>query len=274
MRSATPALPPDSLPNLGTAADAFALTQRRLKELDRLRGIGMVQAETLSVVTSNLSGSPEAQYRAMVGSKGTIQAFERINRAVRQIVVLEFEIRGLFKAPDRDGPKTPKLGMIRFDRENLLDDLYDYDDLDDLDDLFGSRKGVDHINDLNELRIRLDYSRDPVEQLVAEVRDMLGAIAPDDDPFAPPPSKPVRKPMSHAAARDEVAAETLRRFAAMKRPPGMIARPAAAAAKPAPVKAKPVLPRKGFRIPPTSPHNPNTPAAKRKRNRGPPGKRR
>jgi hypothetical protein len=39
--------------------------------------------------------------------------------------------------------------------------------------------------------------------------------------------------------------------------------------KPAVKVAMPALPRKGFRMPPTSAHNPNTPAA-RKRNRGPP----
>jgi hypothetical protein len=39
--------------------------------------------------------------------------------------------------------------------------------------------------------------------------------------------------------------------------------------KPALKAAVPALPRKDFRVPPTSVHNPNTPAA-RKRNRGPP----
>jgi hypothetical protein len=46
------------------------------------------------------------------------------------------------------------------------------------------------------------------------------------------------------------------------RKPGMQVKPAVKVAVPA-------LPRKGSRMPPTSVHNPNTPAA-RKRNRGPP----
>ena len=260
----TKGLPIDNPPNILAAAEAFALTQRRLTELDRLRCIGMEQAETLSVVTRKLAGAPEAQYRALAGGPGTIREFDRLNRAIRQIVVLEFELRGLFKAPDRGGVAKPKLGESRHD---LLRDLHDYSDL------FDDRRDLDDINDLNDLRVRLDYRKDPVDRLIADIRAMLGAEAPEDDPFALP-REPAPAPMSREAAVKERAVENFRRALAARR--AMVAKPAiGAAATPSPAKAVTAaakLPRKGFRIPPTSSHNPNTPSAKhkRRRNRGPP----
>jgi hypothetical protein len=271
MRLATPdKLPTDNPPNISAAAEAFALTERRLAELDRLRSIGMEQAETLSSVTRKLACAPEAQYRAMVGGKGTIREFDRLNRAIRQIVVLEFELRGLFKAPDRGGVAKPKLGESRYD---LLRDLNDYSDL------YNDRRDIDDINDLNDLRVRLDYRKDPVDRLVADIRSILGVDAPKDDPFASAAEAAPRapeprecKPMSREAAVRERAVENFRRALAARR--AMLAK-SAAAAEPSPAKvatASVKLPRKGFRTPPTSPHNPNTPSAKRKRrrNRGPP----
>jgi hypothetical protein len=266
MRLAPPeSLPTDKPPNILAAAEAFALTERRLAELDRLRSIGMEQAETLSSVTRKLAGAPEAQYRAMAGGKGTIREFDRLNRAIRQIVVLEFELRGLFKAPDRGGVAKPKLGESRND---LLRDLNDYGDL------LGDRRDLDDINDLNDLRVRLDYRKDPIDRLVADIRSILGVDAPKDDPFAPPAETTPRAPapMSREAAVRERAVEKFRQALAARR--AMLAKHAAAA-EPSPAKAATAsakLPRKGFRTPPTSPHNPNTPSAKRKRrrNRGPP----
>ncbi len=267
----TPRSPfPNNPPSIFAAADAFVLTERRLAELDRLRSIGMEQAETLITATRDLTGAPEARYRALVGAQGTIREFGRLNRAIRQIVVLEFELRGLFKAPDRGGIAKPKLGENRCD---LLRDLHDYSDR------FDDRRDINDINDLNDLRVRLDYRKDPVDRLIAEIRDMLGVDAPEDDPFAAPREHAPRQPespapMSRDAAVRERVIENFRRALAARR--AMVARTAAETeARPSPAKAAKSaakLPRKGFRIPPTSPHNPNTPSAKRnrRRNRGPP----
>lgn len=255
---------------LGAAPEVLALAERRLAELDRLRSIGMEQAETLSAVTRNLAGAPQAQYQAMVGTNGTIREFDRLNRAIRQIVVLEFEIKGLFKAPDRGGVLKPKLGDRRYD---LMRDLDDYRDL------FDDNREIRDINDLNDLRVRLDYRKDPVDRLIADIRAMLGTFAPDDDPFAPDAERKAREALARRenAVVDRVAARLKgrsgplpRRQSMQVRTPEMLAQPVAgtvAAAKPIPSKTG--LPRNGFRVPPTSPHNANTPRKKR-RNRGPP----
>lgn len=254
-------------PVVAGAAEAYALTERRLAELDRLRAMGMAQAETLTEATRQLKGSPIETYRAMAGGKGTIAQFEKISRAVRQIVVLEFEIKGLFKAPDRDGWSKQRLGLGRF---NDLNDLYDYDDLyDDLDD---DEDLLDDLRDLNPLKVRLDYDRGPLDGLIAEIRATLGAEPPVDDPFAPAAE---RKPGGIDAV--DRASAILREMARpAHRPPGMQVRTPAMLAQPVagttlptrPALAKTTLPRKGFRIPPTSKHNPNTQAVARKR--GPP----
>jgi hypothetical protein len=253
-------------PVLAGAGEAFALTGRRLAELDRLRAMGMAQAETLTEATRQLKDSPIETYRAMAGGKGTIAQFEKISRAVRQIVVLEFEIKGLFKAPDRDGLKKQRLGLGRFDDLNDLNDLYDYDDLDDDEDLW------DDLRDLNPLKIRLDYDRGGLDSLIAEIRATLGAEPPADDPFAPAGE---RRP-SRIDAVDRASAILREMTRPAHRPPGMQVRTPAMLAQPVagtvlstkPALAKATLPRKGFRIPPTGKHNPNTQAVARKR--GPP----
>ena len=56
-----------------------------------------------------------------MGKKGTIQQFDRITRAFRQIVVLEFELRGLFVTPDRDVIRPLRLAWTPKDRFKVED---------------------------------------------------------------------------------------------------------------------------------------------------------
>ena len=158
-------------PNDGT--DLRLLTRSRLKELGRLRDLGFLQVERL---TGEAKAIPQGEvFKALMGPKGGIGDFDKLARAIRQVMVLEFELRGLFNAPDRDAPR--KLRLVKSDRpgfeppklENLLGDL-------DPLDLFN---------------IRTDYSRGPMDQVVAGIRQTLGAEAPEDDPFAPPPERAV-----------------------------------------------------------------------------------
>jgi hypothetical protein len=234
-------------------AEIVRLTLLRLAELDRLREAGMAQAERLTAAAEGLS--PADEYRRMVGPGGTIAQYDKVAKAVRQVVVLEFELRGLFKAPDRDDFFTPRLA-----KENLLGDLYDYDSYNDYNDLFDFEKARRGLGDLNDLRVRLDYSNGPIDALIADIRHTLGIEAPEDGPFAPPAD---RRP-GQSAILERMRAAVSDRPAVKPRKPGMQVKPAVKAAAPA-------LPRKGFRVPPTSAHNPNTPAArKHRRNRGPP----
>jgi hypothetical protein len=245
---------PPAVPIPG-AEDAFGLTRRRLRELDRLRGMAMAQAERVTETALRRDGSPDEQYQRQVGGKGSIQEFDRLQRAIRQIVVLEFELRGLFKAPDREGPKRLKLCGTR------LGDL----DLDGLLDFGDVRRDF---NDLNDLRVRMDYSRDPLHEVVAGIRSALRAFPPLDDPFAPPPAVHRDEPPEDALLR--LTHELNRRLGRQPSQPSMMARTAEAQKEAAPtIRAKPVLPRNGFRVAPTSKHNPKTARASHK-GRGPP----
>lgn len=164
-------------------------------------------------------------------------------RSMRQVIVLEFELLGLFNAPDRDAIRPPRLRKVRLDD---LNDLFEPNDLNDL-------------NDRDYVGTPLDYRTGPIGEVVADIRKTLGVEAPADDPFAPGVERQTYE------ARVSPPGKTASPRPATKRKPGMQVKPAVKA-------AAPVLPRKGFRVKPTSPHNPNTPSGARKgrHNRGPP----
>ena len=247
---ANPSAPP---PPGGDGEDQAAMTLARLAELDRLRNFSFAQAERLMELPRLV---PVEEARRMFGKKGTIQQFDRLTRAFRQIVVLEYELRGLFDGPDRDAirplrlARPPKAPFKAEDLNKLLADLH------------GKQT-------LSSLKTRTDYRTGPIEDVVAGIRKALGAEAPQNDPFAPRKDRPPR-PVQAAPAK----------------PPA-----SAAPAKPGPATVK--LPEKpqvnlavqaaalalqaklgnGFRIPPAKPKtakaNPARPP-KRRRNRGPP----
>jgi hypothetical protein len=148
--------------------DVAALTIQRLAELDRLRDIGLKQAEKLATVYPLLS--PEQQIRRMAGNGGTVAGYERVVRAVRQITVLEFELRGLFHGPNRDAPRKTRLAKPErkiaqpIDLESRLNRI-----------LAGQESVFD---------IRSDYRTGPLDEVVAGIRMTLGTKAPPNDPFA------------------------------------------------------------------------------------------
>ena len=148
------------------------LAKRRIKELDRLRDFGFKQIERFNAAAESV---PRALlFDRMLGSKGQVLEFERLARTIRQIMVLEFEIRGLFQAPDRDAPR--RLRLVKSDRPD-----FEPPDLEDL--LADLREGMrPELDD-----VRPDYRTGPLEDVVAGIRKVLGADPPEDDPFAPPP---------------------------------------------------------------------------------------
>jgi hypothetical protein len=142
------------------------LRAERIAELDRLRKIGLEKAERLAKSQQNLP--PEQGIKLLIGRNGAAEEFIRVTRAIRQLVVLEFELRGIFAAPDRDAP--PKAKILRFARNPADRKRPDLDDFDHLDDW----------------KVRPDYDAGPLDAVVAEVRRILDAHAPEKDPFAPP----------------------------------------------------------------------------------------
>ncbi len=172
--------------------DLFALTRRRLKELDRLRDFAFVQLGRVNEATLAMPG--DQLLLRMFGPKGTMAEYDRFSRAVRQITVLEFELRGLFKAPDRDAPR--KLRLVKSDRPGFVPPLK-------LHDPFAS---LDRLED--PLDIRTDYRNGPMEEVVAGIRETLGAEPPPNDPFAQsakkapePVAAPPRGPEYYMRAR-------------------------------------------------------------------------
>jgi hypothetical protein len=164
-------------PNTATLAErpedralVAALAKRRLKELDRLRDFGFRQIERFNAAAESVP-RPHLLDR-MLGAKGQVMEFERLARAIRQIMVLEFEIRGLFEAPNRD---ACRLRLVKSDRPDF--------DPPDREDLFADLREFER--DLDD--VRPDYRAGPLEDVVAGIRKDLGAEPPEDDPFAPPP---------------------------------------------------------------------------------------
>jgi len=145
--------------------------------------------------------------------------------------VLEFEIRGLFQAPDRDAPR--RLRLVKSDRPDF--------EPPDLEDLLADLR-QDIRPELDD--VRPDYRTGPLEDVVAGIRKVLGAEPPEDDPFAPPP-----KPKTEEAAPPA------------KLPPATVTLPEKPAASPKPVPTQKTLAVKaaaraikatgghGFRVP-------------------------
>jgi hypothetical protein len=166
---------PTAIVEPADAVEIARLTRARLKELDRLRDFGFRQIERFNAAADSV---PQAVlFDRMLGAKGQVMEFERLARTIRQIMVLEFELRGLFKAPDRDAPR--KLRLVKSDRPGF--------EPPDLEKFRFDLEGADGPEDL--LDIRSDYRTGPLDQVVAGIRRTLGAEPPENDPFAPPPER-------------------------------------------------------------------------------------
>ena len=230
-------------------ADLRVLTRRRIKELDRLRDLGLLQVERWTRETQVIlqGGVSKALPDLKVGA---VQ-FDRVARAIRQVMVLEFELRGLFKAPDRDAP--PKLRLVKSDRPG-----FEPPETEHPEKLFGDSEPFDLFD------VRMDYRRGPMDQVVAGIRQTLGAEPPEDDPFAPPP-RPAAAPAPPPKPPQP-------------KEPGMRVRTEPAKAAPAPtqktqaVKAAVLAIKatggKGFRVPPAKPGKSRK--SKHRQGRGPP----
>jgi hypothetical protein len=230
------------------------LTRRRIKELDRLRELGLLQVErwtreTQAILRGGVSNAlPDLK-------SGAVQ-FDRVARAIRQVMVLEFELRGLFKAPDRDAP--PKLRLVKSDRPG-----FEPPETEHPEKPFADAEPFDLFD------VRMDYHRGPMDQVIAGIRRTLGAEAPEDDPFAAPPERGVAPPPQPRPPQPKPP---------QPKEPGMRVRTEPDKAKPAPtqktqaVKAAVLAIKstggKSFRIPPAKPGKSRK--SKHRQGRGPP----
>jgi hypothetical protein len=170
---------PDFDPRLSPLA--IALMGRRLGELDRLSKMALERVRHLELALEDKVS--ERERKILIGRGGVGAEFPRALRCVRQIVVLELELLGLRKAPDRAEPE-------------------DVDDEDETDIERPERPERPDLNDLADrpetdrqlLADQNDYRKGPLDLVVAEIRKTLGAEAPEDDPFAPPPGRCAAKP--------------------------------------------------------------------------------
>jgi hypothetical protein len=169
---------PGILPGGAYADEAWRFTPAQLSqlaELARLRAIGMENAEQIG---RWMDGGMPLAAEALIAKGGIVQQFMRVSRAVRQIIILEREIAGLRKGPDR--------GAERAKREQVPATAAQGDGP---QPLVWSERG--------------DYDTRPLDQVVASVRKVLGADAPEDDPFAPPAPRKARDGVAAEAAEDE-----------------------------------------------------------------------
>jgi len=171
MRAAeTQSWTPTNRPDSEAANDAVArmqaivleMTVRQLEELARMRAIGMTAVRQLErSMLGRLSPAEEAVFARR--SRGIINDFVKVARAVRQIIVLERELAGL--RPSRRGgikamkkpaeaPGLPRMKTLpRVFPRSADDDLQEY------------------------------YDHRPVGEAVGWIRGTLGIEAPEGDPF-------------------------------------------------------------------------------------------
>jgi|SRR5579859_1876393 len=166
--------------------DTLALTQRQLRELGRMRGVAMKWVDRLEMVLDGRL-DPDAD-PVMRRSRGFISDLVQVYRAIRQIMVLEQELRGL-----RPSLRKPP-------REDDDDDGGE-------DEPFGppGRRKLKGLAPLRPLRTVLPpddqpdiYDRRPVDQAVGWIRETLNIDVPTDDPFAPPAEASAPEPEAAA----------------------------------------------------------------------------
>jgi hypothetical protein len=177
---------PDFDPRLSPLA--IALMERRLGELRRLSTLALERVRRLELALEDRMD--ERERKLLIGRGGISVEFPRALRCFRQVAALELEILGLRKAPDRSEPTEADADDDREESDSERPDLNDLNDLNEPDDRPETRRQL--------LADTKDYRKGPLDIVVAEIRQALGAEPPEDDPFAPPPGRRAAKPRADA----------------------------------------------------------------------------
>ena len=252
-----------SISNAPIMVEVSALTRARLDEIDRLREIGFAKAADLRTARDGLEPSPIlTPEQAFKLHMRYVSRFESFSRAIRQLMVLEFELLGLFEAPDRDA--FPKLKLVKPDRFGALDEK--------LPAAVTAVKPVTLAGFFHR-----DYRAEPLEQVVAGIRETLGAEPPVNDPFAAdaerkftraaPSPKPPEPDAAMPAATPPAHTPLSAPSPAMVKMPAPVRMKSAARAA---ILAFAARPDSNVRLPSSEPF-PVTRHGKHLRGRGPPG---
>jgi hypothetical protein len=138
--------------------------ERQLRELHRMRKVGMVFVHQLERSAKGKL-DPEVESVFAHRSKGIIRDYATVARAVRQILLLEQELRGIRK-PRRDRKaRTEKAAAVAQGKQDgklrpLGDNLTEY------------------------------YDFRPVGEAIGFIRETLAIAPPENDPFPKPERKP------------------------------------------------------------------------------------
>ena len=151
---------------------------RQLRELGRMRKVGMVFVHQLKLSARGRL-DPEIETVFAHRSKGIIRDFATITRAVRQILLLEQELRGIRK-PRRDRKAKPEQAAVIAQAEQ--------------DKQSGKLRPLgDNLTEYYDFR--------PVGEAIGFIRETLAIEPPENDPFP----KPERKTAEPETAKVEAA---------------------------------------------------------------------
>jgi hypothetical protein len=174
---------------------AVALTKQRLAELRRLAKAALDKLAWLESAARN--GVDERDRKMLIGKGGAIAEFNRVLRSHCQVTVLELELLGLRKAPDRREPEERKADPPDGEEPETDIERPERSDLADPPETVGRL--------MADLRA---YRKGPLDIVVAEIRKALDVEPPDDDPFAPPPGRRAAKSRTAPKGRETAAPES------------------------------------------------------------------
>jgi hypothetical protein len=182
----------------GIREAAQRVKDRQLYELRRMRKVGMVFVHQLERSAKGKL-DPDVESVFAHRSKGIIRDYATVARAVRQILLLEQELRGIRK-PRRDRKAKPEKAAVIAQTQGKQDGKL--------------RPLGDNLTEYYDFR--------PVGEAIGFIRETLAIAPPENDPFP----KPERKPAEAAPPDPESDTQAIAKPAVSLKPSPAIHAPA------------------------------------------------
>jgi hypothetical protein len=177
--------------------------ERQLRELGRMRKVGMVFVHQLERSAKGKL-DPEIETVFAHRSRGIIRDYASVARAVRQILLLEQELRGIRK-PRRDRKaRSEKAAVIARQAQGKQDGKL--------------RPLGDNLTEYYDFR--------PVGEAIGFIRETLAIEPPENDPFPKPERRQVEPEAAESAAPPGTASQALAPTAVSAKPAAAIHAPA------------------------------------------------